>query len=103
MQINIINDLRGGGGYRPKERGFTAIGVSVHQEVLAQELAQKLNDETGINLYRSYCAKYPESLLRNSLAEVEALPQEQITKGRGALFNYLVQHHAKGATENPGN
>jgi hypothetical protein len=36
------------------------------------------------------------------LAEVEALPAERITKGRGALFNYLVQHYAKGVTDNPG-
>ena len=102
MQINIINELRDGGAYKSTERGFTAISVSLHQELLAQELAKELNDASGIHLYRSYAGKYPERLLRNVLAEVTSLPPERITKGRGALFNYLVQHHAKGVTENPG-
>jgi hypothetical protein len=102
IQINKMNDVRGGGANKPMERGFASIGPSIQREVLARELARRLNDAAGINLYRSYAAKYPEALLRNVLAEVEVLPPERITKGRGALFNYLVQHHAKGATENPG-
>jgi len=102
MEINKMNDPRGGIANSPTERGFTGIGVSVQQELLAQELAKRLNDAAGINLYRSYAAKYPERLLRKVLAEVEDRPSEQITKGRGALFNYLVQHYAKGATENSG-
>lgn len=102
IQINIMNDMRRGIANRPKERGFTGIGASIQQERLAQELAKELNDAAGINLYRSYSANYPEWLLRKVLAEAKALPQKRITKGRGALFNYLVQHYAKGATENPG-
>jgi hypothetical protein len=102
MKKNIINDLRGGGANQRAEPGFTDIGADVRRELLAQELANGLDDAPGINLYRSYAAKYPEWLLRKVLAEVEALPQERMTKGRGALFNYLVQHYAKGATENPG-
>lgn len=102
MQINIINDLRGGIANKGTKRGFTGIGASVRQELLAQELAKGLNDAAGINLYRSYSAKYPEWLLRKVLAEVQAIPPERITKGRGALFNYLVQHYAKGITQNLG-
>jgi len=102
IKKNLKNDLCDDVAYKPNERGFTLIGASILQEVLAQELAAGLNDATGIYLYRSYAAKYPEWLLRKALAEVEALPQERITKGRGALFNYLVQHYAKGVTENPG-
>jgi hypothetical protein len=85
-----------------EERGFTTIGASVRQERLALELAKALNDAAGINLYRSYATKYPEWLLRKVLAEVQTIPPTKITKGRGALFNYLVQHYAKGVTENPG-
>jgi hypothetical protein len=96
-----INDRHGGAANEPSERGFTGIGQSVRQELLAQELATRLRDQAGINLYRSYAAKYPERLLRKVLAEVEALPEGRITKGRGALFNYLVQHYAKGTAENP--
>jgi hypothetical protein len=101
MQIDIINDPRAGVANKPAGRGFTSIGASVRQELLAQELAKGLNDAAGINLYRSYSAKYPEWLLRKVLAEVEAMPPERITKGRGALFNYLVQHYAKRSIDNP--
>jgi hypothetical protein len=99
MKKNKMNDTRGEVAYKHTERGFTGIGAGVRQELLAQELAKALNDAAGINLYRSYAGKYPERLLRKVLAEVEALPQERITKGRGALFNYLVQYYAN----NPGN
>jgi hypothetical protein len=102
IQINILNDTRGVAGNKPAEEAFTSIGPGLRQEQLAQELARRLNDAAGIHLYRSYCAKYPEWLLRKVLAEVEARPPERINKGRGALFNYLVQHYAKGTTENPG-
>ena len=100
LQINIINDVRGRSAYKPKERGWISITASVQQEQLAQQLAKELNDAAGINLYRSYAAKFPEWLLRKVLAEVNVIPAERITKGRGALFNYLVQHYAKGVTNN---
>lgn len=101
-KINLINDPRHRIANKPTAVGFTHVGVSIQHEVLAQELAKELSDAAGISLYRSYAAKYPEWLLRKVLAEIEALPPEQITKGRGAFFNYLVQHYAKGVTENPG-
>jgi hypothetical protein len=102
IEINISNDLRGGLAYKPTVPGFTRIGASVRYEVMAQQLATILNDAAGIGLYRSYAAKYPEWLLRKAVTEVEALPPERITKGRGALFNYLVQLYAKGVNPNPG-
>jgi hypothetical protein len=102
IEINLINDMRGGVANKPTTSGFTAIGAGVQQQFLAQELAKALGDATGIHLYRSYAARYPERLLRKVLAEVLALPPGQPTKSRGALFNYLVQHYAKRITENPG-
>jgi hypothetical protein len=101
-QKDIINDGYRHAAYKSREPGFTAIGPGAQRMLLAQELASRLNDPAGISLYRSYAGKYPESLLREVLADVEALPPEYFTKGRGALFNYLVQHYAKGTTENPG-
>ncbi len=98
----LLNDSHTQIDERPAVRGFTAIGAGVRQELLAQELAKGLNDTAGLSLYRSYAAKYPEWLLRKTLAEVEALPPERISKGRGALFNYLVQHHAKRINDHPG-
>jgi hypothetical protein len=101
IQINVINDPRGGISQKPMNNGLTSIGDSIRRELLAQELAKGLNDQAGISLYRSYSVNYPEWLLRKVLAEVRALPPERISKSRGALFNYLVQYHAKGVTKNP--
>jgi hypothetical protein len=99
---NNNNDPPGRIANRGTEREFAGIGTSVRHEVFAQELAKQLNDAAGINLYRSYSARFPEWLLRKVLTEVEAMPRERITKGRGALFNYLVQSYDKGVAENPG-
>jgi hypothetical protein len=102
IKIIINND-------RPRRRatgtsveGFTSIAAYARQELLARELAEALDDWNGIALYRSFSAKYPERLLRNVLADVQNVPTERITKGRGALFNYLVQFYAKGTTEDAG-
>lgn len=102
IQTNVINDLRKDLRRTSADRGFVRIGATFQHETLAQELTRRLEDPAGINLYRSYAARYPEWLLRKALAEAEGKPPEQITKGRGALFNYLVQHYAKGVTDNPG-
>jgi DNA-binding transcriptional ArsR family regulator len=65
------------------------------EEVLALDLAQGLDDPKGLLLYLSYSRKFPEAMLRRTLSEVKALPEKQIKKSRGALFNYLIQKHAK--------
>jgi hypothetical protein len=98
----VGNEMVGGVVNDPRERGLTSIRASMRQELLAQEIAKELNDSAGINLYRSHAAAYPEWLLRKTLAEVNAIPSEQITKGRGALFNHLVELYDKGVIENPG-
>ena len=94
MQNNIKCD--------PDDGAFKSIGTCAWQELLAWDLAKALDDPRGINLYRSYCRKYPEELLRKALGEAKAVPAHAIKKGRGALFNYLVQRYAQGTTENPG-
>ncbi len=64
-------------------------------ELLALDLAEKLNDYEGIALYISYAKKYPESLLRGVLGEVMEIPDEKIKKSRGALFNHLVKRYGQ--------
>jgi DNA-binding transcriptional ArsR family regulator len=64
-------------------------------ELLAAELAEALNDRKGFNLYLAYTRKYPESLLRRTLSEVKAVPEEKIKKGRPALLNHLIRKHAQ--------
>ena len=70
------------------------------KEVLAVDIAYKLNDLANIPLYISYANKYPESLLRKALGEALEIPLSKIRKTRGALFNHLVQKYAK--QSNPG-
>ncbi len=77
-------------GFKPRTR----------QELLALDLADALNDHKGLALYLSYARKYPEHLLRRTLGEVKEIPEERIRKSRAALFNHLVQQHAKKATKN---
>lgn len=102
VEINLINDLRRDApGDRPAA-GFRQVGTLVHEELLAQELANALDDPAGIQLYRSYCAKYPERLLRKVLSLVQGVPRSQITQSRGALFNFLIQQHAKGTNDHSG-
>ena len=64
-------------------------------DLLAVDMATMLHDEKNLALYRSYCKKYPSSLLRKVMDEVKQLPHRKIKKSRGALFNYLVQTYAK--------
>jgi len=102
IQVYLHNDMRRGPPVDSPVVGFTSLGACARPEALAQELARDLDDRAGLNLYRAYCRKYPEELLRAVLAEVRAVPATKIVKSRGALFTYLIQHHAQRTTENPG-
>jgi len=65
------------------------------QELLALDLAERLDDYEGIALYISYSKKYPESILRRVLSQVMEIPDEKIRKSRGALFNHLVKRYGQ--------
>ncbi|MDA8161946.1 MAG: hypothetical protein M0022_03435 [Desulfobacteraceae bacterium] len=69
------------------------------KELLAADIANKLNDLANLPLYISYANKYPESFLRKTLGDVMEVPARKITKTRGALFNFLVQRYGE---KNPG-
>lgn len=71
-------------------------------ELLAQDLAAALNDRGSLPLYLSYARRYPESLLRRALGEVQEMPARAIKKSRGALFNHLVQKYAQGTDDDSG-
>ncbi len=65
------------------------------EELLAFDLAEALHDLPGFPLYLSYARKYPESLLRETMGRVREVPPGKIKTSRGALFNFLIQRHAK--------
>ncbi len=72
-------------GFEPKTR----------EELLAFDLAEALKDPRGLKAYLSYARRYPESLLREIVSQVKLTSDQKIRKSRGALFTYLLHHHAK--------
>lgn len=64
-------------------------------EALAIELAESLNDVGSLPFYRRCVEWYDEDFLRETLEKVLSIPQRQIRKTRGALFNKLVSNHAR--------
>jgi hypothetical protein len=86
----------------PIGSGFETIALPARQAMLAMNLAESLEDSSGIPRYRMLCQRYPEELLKKILAEVVAVPAIKIRKSRAALFTYLLRHHVQGAAKNPG-
>ncbi len=74
---------------------FNGMDQIIKKYLLAFYLAKALNDEKGLPLYLSYSKRYPEALLIKVLEQVKQMPDEKIKKGRGALFNYLIQKHVQ--------
>jgi hypothetical protein len=70
------------------------------EELLALDAASSLFDLENLALYISYSKKYPEALIRKTLAEVKQIPDEKIRKSRGALFNYLIQKNGRESRNN---
>jgi hypothetical protein len=72
-------------------------------ELLAQDVAEALNDRENLALYLSCVKKYPEALIRRVLGQVQDIPDAKIKKSRGALFNYLIQKYGgQNSAKNPG-
>jgi len=67
----------------------------VSNEAFAVELAEALNDTGSLAFYRRCVEWYDEEFLRETLEKVLSIPQRQIRKTRGALFNKLVSSHAR--------
>ncbi len=79
-------------GSRTRTSDENAFGTS-REELLAVDLAEGLRDAKGLNQYRAYARRYPETLLRELLSEARAVPAEKIKRSRAALFRYLLNHH----------
>ena len=61
------------------------------KEMLASEIAEKLDDRRNIRQYFSYTRRYPELVLREFLSQALQTPSHKIKKSRAALFVYLVK------------
>jgi len=71
------------------------------EEYIAHELAERLGDPQGLPYYLSLARKYPATHLLQILAEVMEVPDAQIRKSRGALFNWLIRRQAEARTAAP--
>ena len=67
----------------------------LQEEVLARELSLGLDDAINLKYYQSVTKKYPERVLRDIYNHVRLIPQCQIKKSKGALFNYLLKQHVQ--------
>ena len=74
--------------------------MNQHQENLAYELAETLDDTHSMKFYFSAVEKYSEAFLRDKLAKV--LAKKDIRTSKGQFFNYLVnnEHAAKNYPRN---
>lgn len=72
--------------------------VTTRQELLANDIADILNDHEHHKTYLSFANKYPEVFLRKILSEVKQIPERKIRKSRKALFMYLVNYYAHKTT-----
>ncbi len=68
---------------------------ALQREVLAREISMGLGDMMNLKYYQLITKKYPERILRDIYNHVRLIPQSQIKKSKGALFNYLLQKHDK--------
>lgn len=65
-------------------------------ERLACLVADGLGDRKNLALYRSYCKRFPASMILKAYIRAKEPAPEKIKKSRGALFNFLVQRFQYG-------
>ena len=75
------------------EEWIQSFKPQTEEELLALDLAHALDDLPNLACYLSLTKKYPEYLIRRTLAVVKAVPQNKIRKSRGALFNFLIRRN----------
>jgi hypothetical protein len=84
IRINNDNPIMDSKQFKPATR----------EELLAHDLAITLGDQNGIKFYLVVAKIYPEQLLRSIAAEVRQIPDKDVKKSRGAIFNHLLKKYA---------
>lgn len=98
----LKNDIDNLKNMKTKSPTMWAFKPKSKEDLLALDLAKSLDDEKNLALYISVSRKYPEALLRKILGDVKEIPAHKIRKSRGALFNFLIQRHARKVSHHPG-
>ncbi|MCX6168684.1 MAG: helix-turn-helix domain-containing protein [Ignavibacteriales bacterium] len=81
-----------------QEINNNTIAQAKKKELLAQEIAEILNDQENRKTYLQFANRYPEEFLRKIAAEVKLTPFHKIKKSRCALFTYLIRHYENSRT-----
>ena len=90
--ITINKNINNDNNVVPQE---TPIGPKNDRDFLAHEICDAFKDGENRPLYLSYVRKYPLEIIKRAFDEAVKLPTDKVRKNRGALFNYLVKHHAQ--------
>jgi hypothetical protein len=75
--------------------------LTEHEQILALEIAETLDDMKSLLTHQRLVRKYSESYLREQLAKAMATPKEEIRRNRAALYMYLVNQHEQAKKNNP--
>jgi hypothetical protein len=67
---------------------------------LAYMIAESFNDLGHVNLYITYCKKYPLNLIYRAFSEAKNFPEEKIKKSRAAIFFYLMKTYVHRPNQN---
>lgn len=65
------------------------------QEQLAHEVAEALNDLDSLPLHLHYVKEFSEDIIRKNMAKALAVPDEDVRKSRGAIFNSLMKNERR--------
>lgn len=69
---------------------------STEQEYLAQELAERLDDDRSLGFYRRIVELLPKHVIYQTLSEVkDAYLTGRVKRSKGALFNSIIQAKAE--------
>jgi len=90
---NTLNQILNNVNNANKKTSFKG---NEEQEYLAQELAERLDDDSSLGFYRRVVGLVPKHVVFQALSEVkDAYLTGRVRKSKGALFNSVIQSKAK--------
>jgi hypothetical protein len=90
---NDIKEILTNDNIASKLKTFKEWQPRTREELLAWDLAEALHDTQGFPFYLACAKRYPEDLLRRIASEIKLRPSHKIKKGRGALFNHILNQY----------
>lgn len=70
------------------------LSANKKREQVAFMIAKAFNDTGQINVYITYCKKYPLNIVSQAFSKAKNFPEEKIRKSRAAIFFYLLKTYA---------